>query len=376
MIINNISSIIGNLVVYAGMIIFLFSLVGSTIWHIHFLFVDPFKKNLQKADRIIEILTVTLGLVPFLFWMGFMINIQLGADWSKQLFNSEMHSPIASESFLTLAFIIVLVSLAYAIVNFVPANKNPPLVCVLCISMLYIGAGLCVIWCAQITPHLTLWIYPGTCFIIILKTIRNIVARQGEILRQQDEDGSKLLRIFNKVSLWPYFGFILALPIIGIIIAFLTLFGQRPDSVIRAWTETADWNFSQKIPPQNIFRDEHYLCTVAAGGHKEIVRPIRTGKRHGNRVIVNRQLLVANAFEQLLQERIPKIHKFIRSNYDKYGYPIAKHIKSKYIADIIYIIMKPLEWSFLIILYLFDSKPENRIAVQYPHKQVPGINID
>ena len=27
--------------------------------------------------------------------------------------------------------------------------------------------------------------------------------------------------------------------------------------------------------------------------------------------------------------------------------------------------MKPLEWIFLIVLYLFDVKPENRIATQY-----------
>ena len=36
------------------------------------------------------------------------------------------------------------------------------------------------------------------------------------------------------------------------------------------------------------------------------------------------------------------------------------------IADIdTYIIMKPLEWIFLIVLYIFDKKPENRIATQY-----------
>ncbi|MGN1181023.1 MAG: DUF6688 family protein [Suilimivivens sp.] len=27
--------------------------------------------------------------------------------------------------------------------------------------------------------------------------------------------------------------------------------------------------------------------------------------------------------------------------------------------------MKPLEWIFLIVLYLFDEKPENRICRQY-----------
>lgn len=34
-------------------------------------------------------------------------------------------------------------------------------------------------------------------------------------------------------------------------------------------------------------------------------------------------------------------------------------------ADIVYILMKPLEWCFLIFLYLFDTRPERRIANQY-----------
>ena len=89
----------------------------------------------------------------------------------------------------------------------------------------------------------------------------------------------------------------------------LVLFGQAPDSVVRAWTETSDWNLSLKEAPQNIYYDEHYLCTVAAGGHKKIVKPIRAGVRHGHRVIVNRQLCIANAFEQVLEERTPHFHR-------------------------------------------------------------------
>ncbi|MEG0895114.1 MAG: DUF6688 family protein, partial [Oscillospiraceae bacterium] len=64
-------------------------------------------------------------------------------------------------------------------------------------------------------------------------------------------------------------------------------------------------------------------------------------------------------------------HKILRGTYDKIGYPISKHIHSKYLADIIYFIMKPLEWAFLIFLYIVDTKPENRIALQYPHNKVP-----
>ena len=59
------------------------------------------------------------------------------------------------------------------------------------------------------------------------------------------------------------------------------------------------------------------------------------------------------------------IHRAVRNFYDTYGYPVSKHIKSAWSADITYLIMKPLEWIFLVVLYLFDEKPEDRICRQY-----------
>jgi len=58
-------------------------------------------------------------------------------------------------------------------------------------------------------------------------------------------------------------------------------------------------------------------------------------------------------------------HKNIRHFYDTYGFPIAKMIHCSCMADMVYFIMKPLEWLFLIVLYFCDVNPENRIAVQY-----------
>lgn len=89
-------------------------------------------------------------------------------------------------------------------------------------------------------------------------------------------------------SHWPVAALILMLPLLGILIGILALLGQQPDSVIRAWTETGDWRLSQQIPPPNVMFDEHYLCTVAAQGHPEVVKPLRTGVRNGHRVVVNR----------------------------------------------------------------------------------------
>ena len=57
------------------------------------------------------------------------------------------------------------------------------------------------------------------------------------------------------------------------------------------------------------------------------------GVRHGHPVVVNRQLCIANAFEQVLEEKTPRFHRFLRRNYDRYGYPFAKHIKKKWAMD-------------------------------------------
>lgn len=167
--------------------------------------------------------------------------------------------------------------------------------------------------------------------------------------------------------------FILCLPLIVIIIAILLLVGQKPDSLIRAFTDTYKHGFSQlDYQCDNVQCGGHYLCSVAANGHKEIVKPKRLGKRNGGTIICNRQLLISNAFEELVQEKMPFLHRQIRTRYDKVGDLVHRYygiFNIKLVSDVIYIVMKPLEWFFLLTLYTFDKKPENRIARQYLTKQ-------
>lgn len=125
------------------------------------------------------------------------------------------------------------------------------------------------------------------------------------------------------------------------------------------------WLLSQQVSPPKLPYDGHYLCTVSVQGHRKVVKPFRWGVRGGIRIWVNRQLLVANAFEQILEKRMPRIHKVIRTIYDRYGYPIAKHITTPMSADIVYILMNPFEICFLMVIYLHDAYPENRIIRQY-----------
>ena len=318
-----------------------------------------------------ELLSIAAG-VYYTVTLAPLKNI-LFKDWYVQLYNNQKHSPVSSEHTLTLAVLFAVAVIGHICLRFIPQNKRPPLFSALCISSIYIGCALCVLWCIQISgSSFFLFLFPINYIILSFRVIACEVLSADKTAEEQTKMPCISAFLHNKSSL-PVLALLLLIPLLGIIAVILLLFGQEPDSAIKLWTETADWTMSQKIAPENLPRDGHYLCTVAAEGHKKLVKPLRTGKRHGHEITVNRQLCIANAFEQLLSERTPHLHRAIRNFYDKTGYPIAKHIKTPLAADIVYIIMKPLEWLFLLVLYLFDTKPENRIATQYPHSAPPEI---
>lgn len=159
--------------------------------------------------------------------------------------------------------------------------------------------------------------------------------------------------------------FVVFLVLIAILEIIFVFVGQGMDVPIKAFTDTADWSFSKQTPPPPVEYDGHYLCTVAAGGHKKVVKPLRLGTRRGDTIVVNRQLCIANAFEDYIQEKLPGFHRVIRGLYDRYGYPVSKHITTPLRADVVYFVMKPLEWIFLVFLYMFDVRPEKRINRMY-----------
>lgn len=162
---------------------------------------------------------------------------------------------------------------------------------------------------------------------------------------------------------------VLCLPLLILLTGILMLFGQRPDALVRAFTDTYKQGFSQLDDQCNgVVCGGHFLCTIAAKGHRSLVRPIRPGIRAGMPIKCNRQLLISNAFEELLEQKVPALHRPIRNFYNIIGSGIHRHyglFDHKWVSDLIYILMKPLEWIFLLVLYTFDGKPENRIAQQY-----------
>ncbi len=160
---------------------------------------------------------------------------------------------------------------------------------------------------------------------------------------------------------------LLCVPLLLLLALILLLFGQKPDAFITAFTETYGHGLSQ-LACEVDCADEHYLCTIAAKGHGRVVRPLRYGYRQGRVIQVNRQLLVANAFEDLLERKMPATHQFIRYYYNRFG-ERAKRLflvlGNPWIADFVYLLMKPLDWFFRLVLYIFEARPENRIAMQY-----------
>jgi hypothetical protein len=134
----------------------------------------------------------------------------------------------------------------------------------------------------------------------------------------------------------------------------------------RVFTRTCGHTLS-RVPVQLVHdRHCHYLCTVAARGHVWLVAPERFGTRRGATIVVNRQLAVANAFEDLLHERWPRLGALARRSYDRLGWPVARLIRWRWLADVVYVAMKPAEWSFVMALLLLDrTPPEFRIDRMY-----------
>lgn len=343
----------------------------------------------------------------FSFVMGAVYTVMAYSLWELPPYdeplnywsNGPAHAPINTEYLLTIGMVCAWSFLSYLILKF-SMNSFAPIKEACLISGVYAGMILSVVWLIQLlcgaNPQpiensvlfgdgqtgvtsfhferydyivlVCLCIVPVFYLVHCIHLLMRIV-KEKAIEQESTFYENKVLNQINVILckganlFWG--GAICLLPLFGILTIILILFGQRPDSVILAFTKTSDWILSGEISPPPVAYDTHYLCTVSLRGHKKVVKPIRYGIRRGEKIVVNRQLCVANAFEQLIQEKTPRFHRAVRNFYDTYGYPISKHINTPWAADVVYVIMKPLEWIFVFVLYLCDKKPEDRICSQY-----------
>ncbi|WP_462410591.1 DUF6688 domain-containing protein [Neobacillus sp. Marseille-QA0830] len=348
---------------------------------------QSFAKRKAAGERPIKtkvIDAIYSGAILCLLMIGFFIN-QMGLEAGEQMRIFSMngvkangYASLASEHVLSVIMLLIFGMFSFWLIH--SKYEISPILFVVSSTVIILNIILAVIYLTH-----TAFTHDGETFSVPLLQVsflsliflyiaglEDSLNHFLERMRESEPEYNKPVLLFlykisshyQKMSrVWAVFLF----PVLIVIQLLMVLFGQRPDSFIRLFLDTSSFHYS-RIPapaPEVVEGDGHYLCTVSAAGHKKWVKPVRAGIRRGSRIVVNRQLLVANAFENILEEYTPNLHKAIRTFYDRYGYPLSRHIRSKWSADLVYLMMKPLEWFFLIVLYTVDHKPENRISVQY-----------
>ena len=297
-------------------------------------------------------------------------------EWYEQINTMQFHYVISS-GYWGISWVALLGFAAYFVLLYINADRLPPLVSAAAISFIILLNILQITFAVQLSKNinnpleLSFYVYHFNILLLSARAIQRHMLQQVEIFKNraaaQDNNirFKKFYDIINSLSRYTFVIFVALFLVVAIIEIIFVLIGQGLDAPIKAFTDTADWTFSKQTPPPPSDYEGHYLCTVAAGGHKKVVKPLRFGSRRGATIIVNRQLCIANAFEEVIQIKFPSFHRMVRHIYDTYGYPLSKLITNPLRADVVYIIMKPLEWIFLLFLYLVDVRPEQRIRNQY-----------
>jgi hypothetical protein len=334
------------------------------------------KKDITEAEVILGIAYIISLL---LFGFGMSLH-SFTYDQAVDPVNDECYSPFSKDHLLTLIVYFILFNTSIFLI-WKKGQRLPPLTLVLSMVILLAGIVLSITIFLQVTYHdiedltynrsddswLLLFAPVMSVFIAIVLLVAMIRHRSENSFHKAYSN--KFLNSLNgflmRVNSQPYLILLILFPVVLIITIVLLLFGQDVDSLTKVFTDTTTWRFSQQMHPPALGHTGHYLCTVAACGDPKVVKPIRLGHRGGKEIIVTRQLLIANAFEEMILDFSPKMHKVIRDSYDRFGYDLSKKINTPFWANITYFFMKPLEWIFLLCLYLFCEMPEEKIKKQY-----------
>lgn len=330
----------------------------------------------KLAPRLFAGLSMGIGAAEY--FLLFCAWFYSGKDYDEATYAFQTHNLIDSAHALSFWLPVLVGVVGLVLLLWCRPEQLSPLVSAGAVAGVLVGNIMQILLAVQIAEQVDLhrfldwyfYLYHGNLLLLSAMGIRRHIAGQTRLLRERQTVYRQrwLLRLYQfleKTSHFRLAAFLLVLPLAAVLEIVLILCGQGADGTVQAFTQTADWTFSQQLPPPPLEYEGHYLCTVAAGGHRKLVRPLRLGYRRGAVIVVNRQLAVANAFEELLQERLPLLHRLVRHFYDNHGYPLSQKITTPFRADLVYLLMKPLEWLFAAVLYLFDLAPECRIARQY-----------
>ena len=104
-----------------------------------------------------------------------------------------------------------------------------------------------------------------------------------------------------------------------------------------------------------------FIVTAAAQGHPRLV-----GSRDlGQAFPVNRQLQRLKAAELVLAVTLPRTHRRLRRLYNRVGPRVARGIHTAWLADVSYLLLKPLEWSMWLLVRGIAGVPKRTIEKVY-----------
>ena len=101
-----------------------------------------------------------------------------------------------------------------------------------------------------------------------------------------------------------------------------------------------------------------FLATAAANGHTSFVNSWSVETKNGLRFKVTRQLQYVRFSELVLQQLFPKFHAYLRKVYNFVGPKLARRVHSPFIADLVYLLFKPIEWFGKLVVFVWPEFQE------------------
>ena len=97
-------------------------------------------------------------------------------------------------------------------------------------------------------------------------------------------------------------------------------------------------------PPEQCF-----IATAAARGHQRFVgaRPSPNAAR-----CISHQLVLLKSGEIAIKTLAPKVHRFLRIIYDRVGPTLAARIRNPWLADVVFVLLKPAEIATSLALHM------------------------
>lgn len=136
-----------------------------------------------------------LGVFCEILYLGLLRNMT-NYDWEVQLSNMEKHTPIYTGAAATVVILWMLGLIGYAILQYIPLRKLPPLVTVLSISAMYLGVAELILFTIQVfdpvgdgsLTDLCLLLLPICCVLIVARLLLAKVQEWNHMVQNAEKE--------------------------------------------------------------------------------------------------------------------------------------------------------------------------------------------